>query len=170
MYQRRPFSLSSLTGKKPSKTGRTRILYTAQGSHSIPTTPINVLSTHRPRPQAPRREMGFELHPPSLQTALAPRTLSHRALHDRAPHPPRPPRRATPVNTIVLPRDRMAVRRDDQLGDEARRGRAPDWTRVHRRQLLLVLQEAHRPRDGLRLHRRRPYALPDEGRERPSRH
>ena len=63
------------------------------------------------RLKASSREMVCELHKPTLETSLAPRSLSDRALNDRTPHPSRSPRRTPSGGTIIFPRDRVALRR-----------------------------------------------------------
>jgi len=74
-------------------------------SHAVPLS--NVLSAHL---KASSREMVWKLHKPTLETSLAPRPLSDRALDDRTPHPSRPPRCTPSGGTIIFPRDRVALR------------------------------------------------------------
>jgi len=77
------------------------------GSLSYDASLSNVLSA---RLKASSREMVCELHKPTLETSLAPRSLSDRALNDRTPHPSRSPGRTPPARPIIFPRDRVALR------------------------------------------------------------
>ena len=85
-----------------------------------------LLPSHPPHtsPQTPRRNMGNDL-PPSTPKAPPPlrRIARNTPLDDRAPHPPRSPRRRTPARALLLSRHGLALRRARQRRDaSARRG------------------------------------------------